>query len=96
MQWLNDVWLFFTVPALVIIYSLMFGRGRLPKNYKVVRESNTLGEEKYEVWFDYPGLSSYTWRCEAEFSTLEEANNFILKQSRQREIVTQGSFQDNK
>ncbi len=96
MQWLNDVWLFFTVPALVIIYSLMFGRGRLPKNYKIVRESNTLGEQKYEVWFDYPGIGALTWRCEGEFESEQAADEFIARQFKLREIVKQGSFQDNK
>lgn len=91
MEWLNDVWLFFSLPALFIIYNLIFGRGNLAKNYKIVRESNTLGEEKYEVWFDYPGLCT-PWRREGEFGSEQSVDEFIARQFKLREIIKQGKF----
>ena len=92
MNWLNDVLYFLTFPALVLLFALVSYRGSAVK-YKIVRETNSLGEVRYEVWFDYPTfVSKYSWRLEAEFDTEKLANDFIARRSKTRETVKEGTL----
>ena len=88
-----DLLYFFAVPIFVILAGLMLYRGG-SKNYKIIKETNTLGESTYEVWFEYESIDcvSRTWRKESEYTTLEEADAFIARQFKTRETVREGKL----
>ncbi len=88
-----DLLYFFAVPIFIILVVLMSYRGG-SKNYKIIKETNTLGESKYEIYFEYESLdcTSRSWRKEAEYATLEEADAFIARQFKTRETVREGKL----
>lgn len=92
MNWLNDALLFLLVPSLVIIAALLTYRG--PKQgYKIIKETNSLGESRYEVWFEYYSIQgTHGWLHEQTFETEEEADQFIARQQKIREIVKEGKL----
>lgn len=94
MNWLQDLSLFFTIPLIAILCGVLFYRSCEPKRYKIVREFNQLGEERFEVWFDYPAspLVKHTWCLRETFNTLELAEDYIARQHSQRETVREGSL----
>lgn len=92
MAWLNDLLLFLAVPGIVIFAAVISYRGPA-RQYKIVRETNTLGEKRYEVWFEYQRwCSKNTWRLEETFDTLEQADQHIARQSKTRQTVREGSL----
>lgn len=94
MQWLSDICLFFAVPTILLAWSVLATHGTVPKSYKIVRESNNLGEERFEVWFHYPsfGLAARDWRMEEKFDRLQDAEDFITRQTKIRETVKEGKL----
>jgi nuclear transport factor 2 (NTF2) superfamily protein len=90
---MTDLLYFFAVPIFIIIIFTMLYRGG-SKNYKIIKETNTLGESRYEVWFEYESLdcASRNWHKEAEYATLEEADAFIARQFKTRETVREGKL----
>ena len=94
MQWLIDLAYFFAAPIFLVFLAVIFYRGTEPKRYKIVREYNQLGEEQFEVWFDYPAspLIRQTWRRKKIFDTLKLAEDYIARQHCQRETVREGAL----
>lgn len=92
MDWLKDLFLFLFVPGLVIFAILLSHRG--PKRrYKIVKETNSLGEEKYEVWFEYRNhYSNRVWHLEKTFDTEDLANEFVARQHTTRETIKEGTL----
>lgn len=89
---MNDILLFFLVPGLVIVAALLLHRGN-KQSYKIVKETNTLGESRYEVWFEYYTVHGlHGWQLEEKFDTEEQANQFIAKQHTIREIIREGKL----
>ena len=95
MQWLIDLANFLAVPFFLVVLALVFYHGNQPKRYKIVREFNQLGEERFEVWFDYPSspLVRRTWRLRETFETLALAEEYLARQHLQRETVREGELQ---
>lgn len=92
MAWLNDFLLFLFVPGLVVFAAVISYRGPA-QQYKIVQETNTLGEKRYEVWFEYQRwCSKNTWRLEETFDNLEQADQHIARQSKTRQTVREGSL----
>lgn len=94
MNWINDVVLFLLAPGLVLIVALLTYRG--PKQgYKIVKETNSLGESRYEVWFEYYSIQgSHGWLHEQTFDTQEAADQFIARQHKIREVVKEGKLNE--
>ena len=89
---MSDILLFFLVPALVIIAAILAHRGARQK-YKIIKETNTLGESRYEVWFEYYTIHGlHGWTLEEKFDTEEQANEFIARQYKIREVVREGKL----
>ena len=97
MDLLADLARFFAVPFLVIVLSIILYRGDRPRRYKIVRESNPLGEERYEVWFEYPALpfNPNTWKLEEKFDSEQLANDFITRRKKIRETVREGTLNES-
>lgn len=92
MTWLNDLFYFLLVPGLVVVAFVLSYRGSARK-YKIVKATNTLGEVKYEVWFDYHAIhGSYTWKLEEKFDTEDQANQFIARRFTIREVIREGKL----
>ena len=80
------------LPIFFIMLAISMYRGA-PERYKIIREIDDLGREKYEVWFKYKSLlNGYPWCIQGSFYTLEEAENFITGKSINREVVKEGSL----
>lgn len=93
MTWLNDLFLFLVVPGLAIVAAIISYRGDA-YGYKIVCETNQLGEKRYQVWFEYYsiGAQSRSWRLEETFDTLELADQYISRQTKTTETVREGSL----
>lgn len=92
MQWLNDVASFLLFPALVLVAVLIAHRGSARK-YQIIRETNSLGESCYEVWFEYYSIhGTHGWLHKETFPTQEQAKEFIAQQCKTREVVEQGKL----
>ena len=92
MTWLNDLFLFLAVPGIVIVAMILTHRGAAQR-YKIVKETNTLGEERYEVWFEHYSLhGSKTWLHKETFDTIELADQYIARQFTTRETVREGKL----
>jgi len=88
-----DLVYFLSIPAIIIVFAALTWRGA-GKAYKIVRVTNTLGEEKYEVYFQYESLdcSSCNWLLEETFDTEQLADEFIARQFTKRETVREGKL----
>lgn len=92
MDWLKDLLYFLFVPGLVLFAALLLYRGDR-QGYKIVKETNTLGESRYEVWFEYYSIhGTHGWRHEETFDTEEQANQFIARQFKTREVIREGKL----
>jgi len=93
MEWIKDLALFLFFPAFIILIAILTYKGAA-NNYKIVRVTNTLGEEKYEVYFQYERMdcSGLNWRLEETFETEQLADEFIARQYQKREIVREGKL----
>jgi hypothetical protein len=93
MEWANDLLLFLFFPAIVVLAAILTYKGAA-NNYKIVRVTNTLGEEKYEVYFQYERFdcSGCNWRLEETFETEQLADEFIARQYQKREVVREGKL----
>ena len=91
MEWTKDLTLFLFFPACIILIAILTYKGAA-NNYKIVRVTNTLGEEKYEVYFQYERMdcSGLNWRLEETFATEQLADEFIARQYQKRETVREG------
>jgi hypothetical protein len=90
---MTDLLYFLLVPATVMLIAILTYRGAA-NNYKIVRVTNTLGEEKYEVYFQYESMDcvSRNWRLEETFKTEQQADEFIARQYQKRETVREGKL----
>ncbi len=88
-----DALYFLAVPFVVLLVALVTWRGS-EQSYKIIKETNHLGEEKFEVWFQYESIacSSRNWCKEQECKTVQEAEDFIARQFKKREVVKEGTF----
>ena len=92
MQIINDVLYFLFFPGLVLFAIVLTHRGAKRK-YKIVKETNTLGETKFEVWFNYYSITGCCgWLHEKTFDTEEQANAFIASQFKTREVIREGNL----
>ena len=89
-----DLIYFGFVPMLFMVYILLFGRGSIPTKYKIVKETNSLGETTFEVWFEYPAapLILRTWSHEMTFNREQDAEEYVARQSKDRTVIKEGSF----
>jgi hypothetical protein len=90
---MTDLLYFLLVPVTVMLIAILTYRGAA-NNYKIVRVTNTLGEEKYEVYFQYESMDcvSRNWRLEETFRTEQQADEFIARQFQKRETVREGKL----
>lgn len=89
---MSDIFLFFLVPGLVIIAAILTHRGSRQK-FKIIKETNTLGESRYEVWFEYYSFHGlHGWLKEETFDTEDQANEFIARQHKIREVIREGKL----
>jgi hypothetical protein len=88
-----DILYFLLFPAILVLIAILTYKGSA-NNYKIVRVTNTLGEEKYEVYFQYERIdcSGCNWRLEETFETELQADEFIARQNQKREIVKEGKL----
>lgn len=92
MEWYHDLFLFLFVPGLVVLFFLLTYRGD-KQAYKIVKETNRLGESRFEIWFEYHSIQGTNgWRLEKTFDTEEEAIQFIDKQQKTREVIKEGKL----
>ena len=93
MEWIKDLLYFLSVPTVIILLFVLTYRGAA-NNYRIVKVSNTLGEEKFEVYFQYASADcvSCNWRIEETFATEREADEFIARQFTVRETVREGKL----
>jgi hypothetical protein len=93
MEWTKDLVLFLLFPAMIVLIAILTYRGAA-NNYKIVKVTNTLGEEKYEVYFQYESMDcvSRNWRLEETFETAQQADEFIARQYQKRETVREGKL----
>ena len=92
MEWLKDLLYFLFVPGLVVLAALLTYRGS-KQGYKIVKETNSLGESRYEVWFEYYNIQgTHGWRHEETFDTEEGADQFIARQHKTREVIREGKL----
>jgi hypothetical protein len=93
MEWTKDLMYFLFFPACIALIAILTYRGAA-NNYKIVRVTNTLGEEKYEVYFQYESMDcvSRNWRLEETFETEQLADQFIARQYQKRETVREGKL----
>lgn len=96
MDWTKDLALFLFFPACIVLIAILSYRGA-GKAYKIVRVTNTLGEEKYEVYFQYERIdcSGCNWRLEETFATEHEADKFIARQYQKREVIREGKLKND-
>ncbi len=95
MTWLQDIGLFFLAPVIVILCVVLTHKGTEPRGYKIVRETNRLGEVRYEVWFEYPAMfwNKYSWCLKEVFDTEQLAIEYVARQQeKKREIIKTGTF----
>lgn len=92
MVWLIDLLYFLTAPLFLLFLAILTFKGQNPKQFKIVKETNSLGEEKYELWFEYPVMpfNPDSWRKEGDFKTVAEADQYIKSLTKTREVVKQG------
>ncbi len=90
---LMDLLYFLTIPLIIVLLGIFTWRGAA-NNYKIVRVTNTLGEEKYEVYFQYESIDCiiHNWRLEETFETVQQADEFIARQFSKRETVREGKL----
>lgn len=90
---MTDFLYFFSIPIVILLFALVTWRGA-GKAYKIVRVTNTLGEEKYEVYFQYESrdFTSCNWRLEQTFESEQLANEFIARQFQTREVIKEGKL----
>jgi len=93
MEWAKDLLYFLFFPAMIALIAILTYRGAA-NNYKIVRVTNSLGEEKYEVYFQYESrdFTSCNWRLEETFATEQLADEFIARQYQKRETVREGKL----
>ena len=91
MEWTKDLLVFLFFPACIALIAILTYRGAA-NNYKIVRVTNTLEEEKYEVYFQYESMDCMhrNWRLEETFETEQQADEFIARQYQKRETVREG------
>jgi hypothetical protein len=94
MDWLHDIFYFLMVPGMLLVLAAFTMKGNTPKRYKIVKETNSLGETCWEVWFEYWAmpLNADTWRLEEKFETKQLAIDFIARRSVLRETVKEGTL----
>lgn len=94
MTWLYDIFLFLLVPGLVVVVFLITYRGnRL--GYKIVKETNSLGEIKYELWFEYYSIhGTHGWLLENTFDTEEQVNECLARLQKTREVIKEGKLNE--
>lgn len=95
MDLLKDLGLFFLVPGIVVLWAVLCHRGDEPCNYKIIRETNSLGEMRYEVWFEYAVFfwNPHTWCLKEIFDTEQLAMEFVARQkNKKREVLKQGQL----
>ncbi len=86
-----DALYFLAIPIVMLLVAIFTYQGS-EQAYKIVKETNDLGEEKFEVWFQYESYSNRNWRKEQEFDTVKEAEEFIARRIKKREILKEGKF----
>lgn len=92
MEWLNDILLFLLFPGMILVAVVLAHRGN-KRGYKIVKETNSLGESRYEVWFEYYTVHGlHGWTLEEKFDTEEQANEFIARQHTIRETIREGKL----
>lgn len=93
MEWTKDLALFLFFPAAIMLIAILTYRGAA-NNYRIVKVTNTLGEEKYEVYFQYESADCVhrNWRLEETFETVQQADEFIARQYQKRETVREGKL----
>jgi len=93
MEWITDLLYFLAIPAIIIVFAVLTWRGAA-KNYRIVRVTNSLGEQKYEVYFQYESRECVgtNWRLEETFETEQLADEFIARQYQKREVVREGKL----
>lgn len=92
MEWYHDLFLFLFVPSVVVVAFLLSYRGDT-KSYKIVKETNRLGETCFEIWFEYQSIQgTHGWRLEKTFDTEEAAVRFIDQQQKTREVIREGKL----
>jgi hypothetical protein len=94
MEWLQDMLYFLMLPGLVLVMAAFTMKGSTPRRYKIVKETNSIGETHWEVWFEYAAMpfNSDTWRMEERFDTEQLATDFIARRSVLRETVKEGTL----
>ena len=94
MQFLETFLQFISIPALLLVVSLIAYRGEA-RGYKIVKETNTLGEEKFEVWIRYKAVHKRCWRKELTCDTENEANQFIARLFTIRTVIREGGLENS-
>jgi len=93
MEWIKDLSYFLFFPAMIVLIAILTYRGAA-NNYKIVRVTNSLGEQKFEVYFQYERMdcSGLNWRLEETFETEQLADEFIARQFSKREVIREGKL----
>lgn len=93
MQVFLDLLYFLSIPAVILLIFIATHRGAA-NHYRIVRVTNTLGEEKFEVYFQYESMDcvNRNWRLEETFDTAQLADEFIARQFTIRETVREGKL----
>lgn len=93
MAWLMDLLYFISIPVIVAFAVLITYRGEANR-YQIVRVTNGIGQEKFEVYFRYESMDCVTrnWRLEKTFDTEQQADEFIAQQFTIRETVKEGKL----
>ena len=92
METLEILCYFFAFSALVVLFGIIPYRGE-PTRYKIVQETNNLGETRYELWFKYGSiLKTYPWCLEGTYATIQEAEEFLTKRNTNRTVVQEGNL----
>jgi hypothetical protein len=90
-----DILYFLAVPFVALLIALLTYRGDR-ESYMIVKETNNLGESKYEVWFKYFSIipKSRNWRLEETFATEQLAEDFVSRQTKSREVIKEGKLRE--
>lgn len=92
MNFLNNLFLFLLVPGCMVCLAILSHRGAA-RRYKIVKETDSLGTNKYEVWFEHYTVHGCNgWIHKETFDTEELADQFIARHSKIREIIKEGSL----
>lgn len=93
MEWLMDVVYFVSFPVILALAVLITYKGEA-NHYQIVKVTNGLGDEKFEVYFRYETMDfvSRNWRLEKTFDTKHEAEEFVAQQYTVRETVSKGKL----